>query len=267
MGRAKGDGKHGPDHPRSQVRRRIDSLVREAGLPANLALQVAKDQITLNEAVKQMAAREQVENLIARFDLNRSLATQVVRGDTTLEHVLEGQRREDHRSLYGEQSVLEDAAKDGKPRIFGLHGHRLVRAVVKSLNKYDVELVADGPDGAPAGVLGTVHKLQFKFGASVTDLDAIRSALGQDPERFAIAEPVIRPHERYRCSDKRFFSWLDAGAEVEVTTLEGEVITGPLRWIARFEIGVSVAKDLDLVVFRHAIANVSGGKWDSGKEG
>jgi hypothetical protein len=266
MGSAKGDGKHGVNHPRSQVRRRIDTLVREAGLSESLALQVAKDQITLNEAVKQMAAREQVENLIARFDLNRSLATQVVRGDTTIDYVLEEQRREDHRSLYGQQSVLEDAAKDGKPRVFGLHGHRLVCAVVKSLNKYEVELEADASGGAPADALGTVHKLQFKFGSTITDLDAIRAALGQDPERFAIAEPVVRPQERYRCSDKRLFSWLDAGNEVEVTTLEGEVITGPLSWIARFEIGVSVAKGLDLVVFRHAIANVSGGQWDSGKE-
>jgi len=252
--------------PRSQVRRKKDELVREAGLPDGLALQVARGHIELSEAVKILADRERVERLVRRHELNRSLATQVVRGDVSLDEVLERLRRETHLATHVQTSILSQAAADGAPRVFGLPGQRLVRACVTSLDTYGVQLQPDGPDGAPAGGLGETHKLQFKFGTTSTDLDAVRGVIDRNPERFGPAEPVVRPQDRYRCSDKRLFSWLDARAEIEVTTLEGDVVRGTLNWIGRWEISMAVAEDVELVVFRHAIANVSGGRWDSGKE-
>jgi hypothetical protein len=244
----------------------MEELVREAGLPEALALQVARDRITLSEAVRRLADLERVERLVRRHELNRSLATQVVRGHLSLDDVLERHRREAHLETHQHKSILAEAHVGGTLRVFGLHGQRVVRAAVAAIETYEVTLTPDGHDGAPAGPIGQLHKLQFKFGATTDDIAAVREVVEQDAERFGSAEPVLRPQDRYRCSDKRLFSWFDARAEIEVTTLEGDVVRAPLSWIGRWEIGLAVADSWELVVFRHAIANVSGGRWDSRKE-
>ncbi len=237
--------------------------MRDAGLPQHLAMKVAKGDLSLNDALGQVVDKDRVERVMARHDLERSLATQIVMGRVSLDKILLRRRREQHIAENHGKSILDEALKDGRPRIFGLHGHRIVRAKVMKVDAYEVTLEADEAD-APAGPLGAMHKLQLKFAMDAPDSDALRKNLGNDPT--VQGEPIERPQDRYRCANKRLFAWLDAKTPLEFTTLEGEVVCGPLNWIGRWELGVSIGGDEQLVLFRHALANISGGEWGSIKD-
>ena len=243
--------------PRAHVRRKAEELMRDAGLPLHLAMRVAKDEIKLQEALTQMGDKDRVEKLIARHEIDRSLATQVVLGRVSLDDILTRRRLKQHIADHRSRSILDTALADGRHRVFGLHGHRLVLAKVVGVTPFGVELEASAED-ARSGGLGSLHKLQFKYAAETEDLESVQAAIQRDSE-IEVRDPIERPQDRYRCANKRLFSWLDAETDVEIATLEGDRLRGPLNWIGRWELGMSVGKDLEIVLFRHAIGNISGG--------
>jgi hypothetical protein len=250
--------------PRASLRRKAEELMRDAGLPQHLAMRVAREEVALKDALTQVVDQDRLDRLISRHGLDKSLATQVMMGRVSLDQILQRRRMKEHIEANHARSILDLALADGQPRVFGLHGHRLVRAKLVDLNPYELTLVAEDGD-APAGPLGLVHKLQVKFVASVTDIDKVRSVV-QHKTDFVSREPIARPQDRYRCANKRMFSWYDAKTPIELTTLEGDLVVGPLNWIGRWELGVAAGDEMELILFRHAIANISGGVWGSTRD-
>ena len=250
--------------PRAHLRRKAEELMRDAGLPQHLAMRVAKGELKLQDALSQLGDKDRVEKLITRHGLERSLATQVVLGRVSLDQILARRRMKEHIAQHHSRSLLDDALTSGRELVFGLHSRRLVRARVVGLNTYEVKLEASSED-APAGELGLMHKLQLKFALLTDDLTLARGILEHDASNEA-QEPIERPQDRYRCANKRLFSWVDAKTPVEVTTLESDVVCGPIAWIGRWELGLLGADDMEIVIFRHAISNISGGKWGSIKD-
>jgi len=251
--------------PRASVRRKADEIMRDAGLPQHLAMRVAKGELELKAALDQVLDKDRVEKLIRRHQLDRSLATQVVLGKLSLDEVVQRRRMKAHISENRDRSALNAALSDGRPRVIGLHGHRLVKAKVIAIDAFEVDLEEVSGD-ASAEALGRIHKLQLKFLADCDDVQTLDAMVDRDPE-VEDRQPIERPQDRYRCADKRLFSWFDAKTPLVFTSLEGDVVTGPLTWIGRWELGVLGPGDVELVVFRHALANMSGGQWDSSKGG
>ena len=78
-------------------------------------------------------------------------------------------------------------------------------------------------------------------------------------------KPILKPQDRYCISDNKLFGWVNAANTICVKTLEGEMVKGTLSWIGRWELGLDVNGG-ELIVFRHALANIQGFRWGSSKD-
>jgi hypothetical protein len=254
MGSDKPEGGDAPPSrrvPKAQAKRKADALVRDAGIPQNLAWQVATGHLTLNEVLEKLAQRDKVDGLVRRFDLPRSLATQVALGHADLEVVLKKRRMEKHLEDNRDRSFLLEAAASGEPVVLGLHGRRTLKGVVSAVDRYELQVTTRGAD-APE----TIHKLQVKWACTGKAEMNVRKAHKKDKARDADAEPVWKPQDRYGCSDKRLFGYLDDAESIAVVTLEGDRFQGDVTWMGRWEFGLEVRKGSEVTIFRHALADV-----------
>ena len=101
-------------------------------------------------------------------------------------------------------------------------------------------------------------KVRIKFAYDPGSYKQIRKNMRWDAARKGASEPVLRPQDRYGCSDKRLFRYLDSSVTVAVTTLEGEVFTGKVAWMGRWEFGLKLEKsEVEVVFWRHALADIA----------
>lgn len=220
-------------------------------MPNALAVAVAQGRVELNDALERMARRNEVERLMEEHDLNRALATQVVLGHADLGAYLRKRRFQQVRETGLMRSVLDASLADGLPRVFGVFGGRKVEATVTAVDVYEVTIQPTEGDAE------TLHKLAFKFAYAPDDWKRVKKATRKDKAMAAQGlRPAERPQDRYTCSDRRLFDHMDDGRPLEVTLLEGEIITGQVAWFSRFEFGVKVKGDVEIVVFRHALHRV-----------
>ena len=68
-----------------------------------------------SSCVASMAQADKVTQLIRRYDLDRSVATQIAAGSADLEHVLRKRRQDAHLAEFKDRSVLVDAAASVRP--------------------------------------------------------------------------------------------------------------------------------------------------------
>ena len=251
------DDKGGNSPPRlhrgnkAQAKRKAERLVRDAGIPHNLAWQVATGDLSLNEVLERLARKDKVDGLMRRFGLPKSQATQVALGQADLDSLLKKKRLEEEMTRSRERSFLLEAAHGGIPVVVGLHGRRIQKGHVKGVDRYEFSFQDRG-----ASEPESVHKLQVKWACIGDDELKVRKAHKKDPARDADAEPVWKPQDRYGCPDKRLFGFLDDGDQVVVTLLEGDRFTGQVTWMGRWEFGMELKKGASVVIFRHALADV-----------
>ena len=234
---------------RAAFREKVQKLEQGMGLEKPLAVRVARGELSLSDAVETMARKDRVEALVRRHGFSRALASQIALGHADLDYHLRKLRLAEHLDEHGKRSVLDDAAADGELRLFGLHGHRQLRARVAGLERFHVVLQRDGKQERE-------HKLQVKYVAAAGDAKKLNRVLKWDPERKAVTEPILRPQDRYALSDRRLFSLLDREMTVAVTLLEGEVFRGVPVWMSRYEVALQLKGKLMLTVLRHAIADL-----------
>lgn len=220
-------------------------------MPPAVATAVAQGKLPLNEALEQLAQSVEIERLIKTYELSRALATQVVLGHADLESFLIRRRFEEHRKKHAQRSILDEAAAHGRVMAFLLFGGERVEARVGVVSPYEVELLEEGKPPR------TVHKLELKLAYEAEAWKKVKKSVTKDR---ALAEagrrPARLPQERFGCSDRRLFDWMIEGKEVEVTTLEGDVVHGEIQWVGRYEFGLSVKGEAGVVVFRHAIHRI-----------
>lgn len=248
-----GKPKRAPVAPQKlQARRKADLLVRDTGIPPHLALQVANGQITLKEVLERMALRDQVDGLMRRHDLPRSVAMQVALGQVELEAVLARKRMDAHFASYGGRSIFDEALASGAALGLAVHGRQMVSGAVVAVDRYELQVRVEG-EAAPR----TVHKATVKWACPATETKLIRNTMRRDKERDRDCEPIWKPQDRFGCSDRRLFGYHDEGTPITVTLLEGELFTGTVEYVARWEFGLRLQKKHAMVVvFRHALADV-----------
>lgn len=235
---------------RSRVRARAEQLERQHGIPRPMAFQVAMGRIELNAVLGKMALRDRAAGLMRRYGFNKSLATQIALGQADLDHALRRQRMQAHLAEHRDRSVLDRAAASGEPIALGLHGLKVAVGRVTSVDRYEFRFIPGG-DGEEL-----IHKTRVKYAFNPTILKELGNRMRTRKDLYRVAEPILRPQDRYTCSDMRLFTYLDTGRTIAVTTLEGEVFTGQVDWMARWEFGMKIEGRLNLTIFRHALADI-----------
>lgn len=249
---ARGDDASATRKPVDDARRRAEEIVRTSNVPLGMALQVARNQRTLNDVVMQLAREAEADRLVARHELNRALAMQVARGDVKLDDVLRKIRQQAYMAVHRDESALLDAFVQGRPLALAVHGGRILRGKVVGVELYDVVFAPEGeePERLP--------KVQIKYAYDPGQYKHVRKHLRHDASRKGAHDPILRPQDRYGCSDRRLFRYMDLGLEVTATTLEGEVLTGRVSWMSRWEFKLKLDKaDTWAVVWRHALADMA----------
>lgn len=224
-------------------------------MPRAVAMDVVKGRMTEADALERLARRAEVDLLMHKHGLDRALATQVVVGDAALDAVLATRRFEAHRAAHRGWSVLADAQTDEVPRWFlGVDGgSRVARVAV--VDTYTVTLVDR------RGETTSLHKLALALAADAAVERRVRRALRRDPEIAAQAlAPSTRPQDRYGVSDRRLFRLMDGGEDALVTLVSGDRLRGGIAWFARYEFGLRLKGDVEVVVFRHALHQVTGAR-------
>jgi len=231
----------------------VERLQERMGLPREVALRVAREEISLNQVLQDMATRDKADMLMRRHGLDRALATQIAKGQADLERVLARRRLASHLALNTDRSCLVDAHQEGRAWRFSLLGQRQVTARVVEVDRYEVGLQTSGSEDTEG-----VHKLQFKLAWRPEQDKLARRGFRTDKAlRADPRDPAVRPQDRYGCSNRRLFGWMEAETPIAVTTLEGDIVQGTVSWFGRYEFGVSVKGKAEVVVFRHALAQVS----------
>ena len=225
-------------------------------MPFQMAMAVALGRVDLNTALERLARQEKVTRLMETHDLSRALATQIVLGHADLEVVLSRRRLAEHREANRLRSCLDEAHASGEPLAFALHGKRAVTARVAAVDVYMVSLVPQSKQGDEEPI--EVHKLQFKYAYQPDEWKRVKKAhkldkvLSKDP-----LDPIPRPQDRYTCSDKRLFRYLDNEVPIQITLLEGDQFRGNVTWFGRYELGFKVKGDTEITVFRHCLHDIS----------
>ena len=239
-----------PVSPAEALAAKAEQLHKSTGVPMDIARQVAAGKLDLNDAIKRMAFRDEVEGLIARHGLDRALATQVALGQAELERVLRQRRVAVHLAENAKRDSLEAALAAGTEVVLGLHGRALVTGKLSSLGPYEIQF-----RNVESGETVTVHKTRVKFLCEAAAWQKARKSMSWDAVRKAESvEPILRPQDRYALSNRRLGDVQDRKLTVRVSCLEGEVFSGEVAWVARWEIGLAV-KGASLVIFRHSIVD------------
>jgi sRNA-binding regulator protein Hfq len=229
------------------VKARADALAAN-GMPYQMAMAVAHGRMDLNEALERMARKDKVDTLMERHALSRALATQVALGHADLALILSRRRLEEHRKTHRDRTVLVPDTET----VLQLDDGRAQKVRIGAVEPYQVVVSVDG-GGEPE----TLHKLKLIYAYAPGDWKAVRKGVRTDKKADRpVVSPAVRPQDRYTCSDKRLFSYLDTGAEIQASLLNGEVLRGKLTWFGRYEFGLRLRTEAELVVFRHALRDI-----------
>lgn len=231
--------------------RRIRQIMDQYGLERAEAAQVARGRADLNEVIARLAMNVEVDSLMRRHDLSRALATQIARKQANLEQVLNKRRMQAHVEANHARSLLDPSSTAKEPIFLVLHGGRQAEGRVLAVHQYEFEFQENGKDPE------TIHKLKVMYGCLAVDRKKVRRLVRADEvQKAASTGPIEKPQDRYTCSNQRLFGYLRDKKSVDVTLLEGDRFTGEVEWIGRFEIGLRLKGNIDVVIFRHALAHV-----------
>jgi hypothetical protein len=226
-------------------------LAKRTGVPPHVALRVVRGELELNDALKQLALQDEVTALVARHSIERALAMQVALGHANLEQVLRRRRVEAHLDEHQAQDFLNRAALAGTELVLGVYGRQLLRVRVLSQSAYEVQLM-----DLESKTTLAVHKTRIKFACDAQGWQKGRKAMTWDAERKAqTREPILKPQERFGCSNRRLGEVWDAKCEVVAVCVEGECFQGQVSYVARWEFGLRTKSGAEVVLFRHALAD------------
>ena len=230
----------------ASIRERADELVA-SGMPYQMAMAVAHGRMELNEALERMARKDRVNALMERHELSRALATQIAIGHADLEQVLARRRLDLHRDDNRERTCLVP----GEAIALALHDGTTLKGSVSEVEAYQITFAPNNGEPTP------VHKLKLLYSYPPSAWKAVKKGIRIDKKQGRGTEgPAVRPQDRYSCSDRRLFGYLDRGVELSVVLLSGEILRGQLTWFGRYEFGFKLRTDVELTVFRHALKDL-----------
>jgi hypothetical protein len=236
----------------AQIRARAEKLMKTSGIPRNLAFQVAMGNLSLNGVLRKLSFRDEVEKLIRRHDFPRSLATQIALGQVNLDDVLQKKRLQLYIEENRDRSLFTDVTASGVRVTFLLHGMRRVSGVVSDVTSYEFRITPK--KGEPM----VIHKLQARAGWDARKNAAVLSSIKKDKAHAKPMEPIVKPQDRFHCSNRRLFQHMESLDKLAIRLLEGDIVIGKVDWIGRWEFGLKTKKGPVVTIFRHAMAALEG---------
>jgi sRNA-binding regulator protein Hfq len=233
---------------RNDLRSKAQEIQTSAGIPYNMALQVARGERTLSDVLQRMVAEDRVAHLVRKHEIPRSLAAQVALGQADLEAVLLKRELDAYVTLHREKSVLAERLEDKKPVGLALHGQRTMLGIIQDVDVYEFKLLVEG---TAEPIL--LHKLQAKYAWDPDEYKLVKKGIDASKDGRKATEPIWKPQDRYPCSDKRLFAYKKADKVVLAHLLEGEVLRGRVTWFGRWEFGLAMRAGGTATVFRHAL--------------
>ena len=234
-----------PAEPEVSLKDKAKELV-DRGMPYQMAMAVVHGRMELNEALERLSRRDQVNVLMERHGLSRALATQVALGQVELGLILHRRRMKEHRAENQDRTVLTV----GSTVALAQFGSTETRGEITEVKPYAVMVQPE--TGEPV----EIHKLDVRYVYDVKEWKGVKRAAKKAKQRDEEARPASRPQDRYTCSDRRLFSYIDKKVEVNVTLLDGEVFRGVIRWFSRYEFGLVIKGDVEITVLRHALGEL-----------
>ncbi len=224
-------------------RQKARKISKQYQLQPRLALMVAKNELTLGEAIRHHNETLNVERIIEDNNIHPSDAAQIKSGKVTVEGVVYRNNFKRHLTDNANRSILTDAMDKSRPLTLWLHKQQVINGFLSELTQYRF-MFREGQ------VVHEIPKVNVKAASfSRTPHRLVRS-------RSAHKDPIHRIEERFRISNKRLYSFIHAKSTLDVELLEGVVFTGKLAWIGRFELGLIDKRGRELSLFRHALHGI-----------
>ncbi|MBI2568214.1 MAG: hypothetical protein HYV63_14400 [Candidatus Schekmanbacteria bacterium] len=220
-----------------------------------MAVAVAQGKLTLDEAVKRLLSKERRRKLSEDHGLPPSFAGQVASGTISLDDALLFHRRTTYWSRNIGRTFFFDCRKQGTEIVLELQPHCCLRGKVENLAQY---MFAFRPDDGPVHHL---HKLFVKYAYPLASEAVVSAARSTDEGvRNLHIPPRARTRERPKIRRNELLDAMDRRAEVRMVLIEGEVFSGRVNWVSRFEVGLELAGQQEdgaggpeIWILRHAI--------------
>lgn len=231
-----------------EFKAQVTEIREKWNLPANLALRVAKGEITLDKAVKNFARRQSIAQLRKEHGFDGGIASLVIDNKITLEKGKFLLRWNNYKKAKYRYSIFDELVGHD-PMAFGLFQQPdRVFAVTENL-KYEF----NGQDPAAAEP-ELIHKLLVKYIYHPDRAKALERAIKIDEEIKAQGLTAsYKILDRYQLHDHYLYHLMEKKLVVIFTTLAGEVFKGIIDWFCHYEIGLLLKGGCPVVLLRHAI--------------
>jgi sRNA-binding regulator protein Hfq len=229
------------DQNRKEIKQRARRLASRYHIAMHVAFSVARGEIALADAIRRNTEQHRANLIENKHGLSRSDAVQVARGVYGLDEVLLRNAQKEHLTANATRSILTWSMENEAPITLYLHGCREHTGTVQQVESYSIDM---------EGMDSPLPKLQIQIAKTEGTAFDIK-----DAEKRLPVESIERPENRFRLASKHLFALHTQRNLVHFETIEGLGISGFLKWIGRYEIGVEDAKGREVVVFRHAISS------------
>jgi len=150
-----------------------------------------------------------------------------------------------------DKSIFDTLLKNGEEWVYYLHGHQIVIGTVTTNNKYDIALKTEDRDRLPV----TKHNIKFVY--PVEHHDELKKRIKIDKKvKKEEQGPILNPRKRNHIKNKTLFPLMKERKVLDITILEGEVLSGVVAGFTRYEITLLSKGRLPIILLRHAIYDV-----------
>ena len=199
---------------RNRQRIEVRKLIENYNLSQTLAYRVVNKEMTLKEAIIQQNLEVEIDTLVSEHQVDRSLATQIVRGQLDKDLSLRKHYSKRHLVVHKEQNIWDKAIGEEATLRLYLHGQIQKEVKVVAVDSYMVRLDTDE----------TIHKLQIKMAHWVSSNVVVNQL------EAASCPPIERPENRFRMSNVRLYQWFDSKTPLLFDALEGLQATKNEGW-------------------------------------
>jgi hypothetical protein len=229
-------------------KRQAEELATRSGIPVQMAYSIVDGHTTLDAVLKAMLAREKTRKLTDQYGLPPSLAGQVARGQVPLDKVLARHRRRNSDLWRARFSAFDAlAATPGTAAVLRF-GRDWQVGRVTQVAKYS--FLFDSGEG-PEEVLK--HDVKMLL-VDPTALPAARA--------LVVAEEAVRTRglgstpnldDRLKLDKERFYDTIQGETPIRFVFRDGDTLTAPVKWFARYEFALPAGDDGEVVGFFHGL--------------
>lgn len=237
----------------SAARLEAQELAKSRGIPLVHAYRVLNGQATLNDVLKSMMRKEQLEHLAKREGIARELAGQVASGHLSKKRALILTKMRNLRKFKRHLDAIKVAEIESRPVALLCFEHGWLRGRIHSASTYEFEFIREG-----STTLETFFKHNIKL---LCDLDAensIRESMSiNDTIRAEGLKQTEDRGERVRFDDDEILDFIENKQHLTLTFRDGATISGHPASFGRWDVQLNLTPDSKVVVFFHALHPIS----------